>query len=148
MGAIVVPFRGTGGKRRLAGLSDDAHDRIALAMLADVLDAAVEVSRTVLVTSDTEGRRVAEDAGAEVVPDPGGGQSAAVAAALGLLPTDAALIVNADLPCVLPYDLRSLLAATPRGGIAIVPSADGRTNALSLPGPELFQPLYGSRSAK
>ena len=24
----------------------------------------------------------------------------------------------------------------------------GRTNALSLPGPELFQPLYGSNSAK
>jgi 2-phospho-L-lactate guanylyltransferase len=58
------------------------------------------------------------------------------------------MIVNADLPCVLPYDLRSLEAATPLGGIAIVPSEDGRTNALSLPSPDLFQPLYGANSAK
>jgi 2-phospho-L-lactate guanylyltransferase (CobY/MobA/RfbA family) len=56
--------------------------------------------------------------------------------------------VNADVPCVVPYDLRSLLAATPLGGIALVASVDGRTNALSLPAPELFQPLYGPRSAK
>jgi 2-phospho-L-lactate guanylyltransferase len=148
MGAIVVPFRGTGGKQRLAGLSPETHERVVLAMLRDVLAAATEVSRTVVVTGDESGRRVAAEVGAEVVADPGGGQSAAVAAALGLLPNDSLLILNADVPCVLPYDLRSLLAATPRGGIAYVPSADGRTNALSLPAPELFQPLYGAGSAK
>jgi 2-phospho-L-lactate guanylyltransferase len=148
MGAIVVPFRGTGGKQRLSGLSPEAHDRVVLAMLRDVLAATTEISRTVVVTADDGGRRAAEEAGAEVVNDPGGGQSAAVAAALGLLPNDSLLIVNADLPCVVPYDLRSLLAATPPGGIAYAPSADGRTNALSLPAPELFQPLYGSKSAK
>jgi 2-phospho-L-lactate guanylyltransferase len=148
MGAIVVPFRGTGGKQRLSGLSPDAHRRLVLAMLRDVLTAATEVSRTVVVTGDESGRAVAEEAGAEVVDDPGGGQSAAVAAALGLLPNDSLLIVNADVPCVLPYDLRSLLAATPRGGIAYVASPDGRTNALSLPAPELFQPLYGPGSAR
>jgi len=148
MGAIVVPFRGTGGKKRLSGLSPESHERIVLAMLQDVLTAATEVSRTVVVTSDGEGKRVAEGAGAEVVNDPGGGQSAAVAAALGALPNDSLLIVNADVPCVLSYDLRSLLAATPPGGIAYVASEDGRTNALSLPAPELFQPLYGSNSAK
>jgi len=148
MGAIVVPFRGTNGKQRLTGLDEEAHGRIVLAMLADVLAATTAVSRTVVVTGDESGRRVAGEAGAEVVDDPGGGQSAAVAAALGLLPPDSVLIVNADVPCVIPYDLRALLAATPRGGIAFVASADGRTNALSLPGPELFQPLYGSKSAK
>ena len=148
MGAIVVPFRGTGGKQRLSGLSPEAHDRVVLAMLRDVLAATTEISRTVVVTADDGGRRAAEEAGAEVVKDPGGGQSAAVAAALGLLPNDSLLIVNADLPCVVPYDLRSLLAATPPGGIAYVPSEDGRTNALSLPAPELFQPLYGPKSAK
>ena len=52
------------------------------------------------------------------------------------------------MPCVLQYDLRSLIAATPPGGIALVPSADGRTNALSLAAPELFEPLYGARSAE
>jgi len=148
MGAIVVPFRGTGGKRRLTGLSDEAHDRVVLAMLADVLAAATAVSRTAVVTSDEQGKEVARGAGAEAIDDPGGGQGAAVAAALGLFPADSVLILNADVPCVVPYDLRSLLAATPPGGIALVESEDGRTNALSLPAPHLFQPLYGPRSAK
>ena len=57
-------------------------------------------------------------------------------------------IVNADVPCIVPYDLRSLLAATRARGIALVESEDGRTNALSLPAPNLFEPLYGPRSAK
>jgi 2-phospho-L-lactate guanylyltransferase len=148
MAAIVVPFRGTGGKGRLRGLSDELRARLALAMLADVVAATTAVSRTVVVTSDEQGAEVAEAAGAETVADPGGGQGAAVAAALGLLPTDAVVIVNADVPCVTPYDLRSLVAATPAGGIALVASEDGRTNALSLPAPHLFQPLYGSRSAE
>src|SRR6266542_2815491 len=94
MAAIVVPFRGSGGKQRLSGFGEDAHRSI------------------------------------------------------GLVPADAVLILNADVPCVVPYDLRSLLAATPLGGIALVASADGRTNALSLPAPHLFEPLYSPRSAE
>lgn len=148
MAGIVVPFRGSGGKQRLTGFGKGEHRSIVLAMLADVLAAATEVSRTVVVTDDEDGRRVATDTGAEVVDDPGGGQGAAVAAAIGLFPSDAVLIVNADVPCVVPYDLRSLVASTPRGGIALVASEDGRTNALSLPAPHLFQPLYGPRSAE
>lgn len=147
MAGIVVPFRGSGGKQRLTGLGEEAHRAIALAMLADVLGATTEVGDTVVVSDDEEGRRVAVDAGADVIDDPGGGQGPAVAAAIGFFPADAVLIVNADVPCVVPYDLRSLLAATPAGGIALVASEDGRTNALSLPAPHLFQPLFGPRSA-
>jgi 2-phospho-L-lactate guanylyltransferase len=148
MAGIVVPFRGSSGKQRLTGFGKAEHKAIVIAMLADVLAATTEVSRTVVVTGDEDGRRVAVEAGAEVVDDPGGGQGAAVAAAIGLFPSDAVLIVNADVPCVLPYDLRSLIASTPRGGIALVASEDGRTNALSLPAPYLFEPLYGPRSAE
>jgi 2-phospho-L-lactate/phosphoenolpyruvate guanylyltransferase len=148
MAGIVVPFRGSGGKQRLTGFGKGEHRSIVLAMLADVLAAATEVSRTVVVTGDEEGRRVATEAGAEVVDDPGGGQGAAVAAAIGLFPSDAVLIVNADVPCVVPYDLRSLIASTPHWGIALVASEDGCTNALSLPAPHLFEPLYGPRSAE
>jgi 2-phospho-L-lactate guanylyltransferase len=148
MAGIVVPFRGLSGKQRLTGLDADTHRAVVLAMLADVLAATTIVGDTVVVTSDEDGRELARAAGARLVDDPGGGQSAAVAAALGLLEIDAVLIVNADLPCVVPYDLRSLLAATPPSGIALVASADGRTNALSLPAPNLFDPLYGPRSAK
>jgi 2-phospho-L-lactate guanylyltransferase len=148
MAGIVVPFRGLAGKQRLTGLHADTHRAVVLAMLADVLAAATTVGETVVVTNDAEGRRLAREVGARHVDDPGGGQSPAVAAALGLLEMDPVLIVNADVPCVVPNDLRSLLAATPLGGIALVASADGRTNALSLPTPNLFDPLYGPRSAE
>lgn len=148
MAGIVVPFRGSGGKQRLTGLGEESRRSLVLAMLADVLAAATQVGRTVVVTADEDARRLAADAGAEVVQDPGGGQGDAVAAAIGLFPADAVLVVNADVPCVVPYDLRALLAATPLGGIALVASEDGRTNALSLPAPHLFEPLYGPRSAE
>jgi 2-phospho-L-lactate guanylyltransferase len=148
MAVIVVPFRGLVGKQRLIGLGADKHRAVVLAMLADVLAATTIVGETVVVTNDDDGRRLAKAVGARLVDDPGGGQSPAVAAALGLLEIDAVMIVNADVPCVVPYDLRSLLAATPLGGIALVASADGRTNALSLPAPNVFDPLYGPSSAK
>jgi len=148
MAVIVVPFRGLVGKRRLIGLGADTHRAVVLAMLADVLAATTIVGETVVVTNDDDGRRLAKAVGARLVDDPGGGQSPAVAAALGLLEINAVMIVNADVPCVVPDDLRSLLAATPLGGIALVASADGRTNALSLPAPNVFDPLYGPSSAK
>jgi 2-phospho-L-lactate guanylyltransferase len=148
MAGIVVPFRGSGGKQRLTSLGEEPRRALVLAMLADVLAAATQVGRTVVVTADEDGRKLAADAGAEVVEDPGGGQGDAVAAAIGLFPSDAVLVVNADVPCVVPYDLKVLLAATPLGGIALVASEDGRTNALSLPAPHLFEPLYGPRSAE
>ena len=148
MGGIVVPFRGAGGKRRLVGLSGEDHERLQLAMFGDVLAATTAVWRTVVVTADAAGRAVAEAAGADVALDPGGGQGAAVASALALLPTTPALIVNADLPCVEEQDLHALIASTPRDGLAVVPSEDGRTNALGLAAPELFRPLYGPKSAE
>ena len=39
MAAIVVPFRGAGGKQRLGPLTDDEREALALAMLEDVLAA-------------------------------------------------------------------------------------------------------------
>jgi len=148
MAGIVVPFRGSNGKQRLTGLGEATHRAVVLAMLADVVAATTKVGRTVVVTEDGDARGLALEAGAEVVADPGGGQGAAVAAAIGMLPAAALLVVNADVPCVVPYDLRLLIAATPMGGIALVASEDGRTNALSLPAPHLFEPLYGARSAE
>jgi 2-phospho-L-lactate guanylyltransferase len=147
MAGIVVPFRGLSGKQRLTGLGAETHSAVVLGMLADVLAATTKVGETVVVTNDADGRALATSAGARVVDDPGGGQSPAVAAALGSIDIDAVLVVNADVPCVVPFDLRALLAATPLGGIALVASADGRTNALSLPAPNLFDPLYGPHSA-
>jgi 2-phospho-L-lactate guanylyltransferase len=148
MTRIVVPFRGAEGKQRLTGLGRNVHRAVVLAMLADVIAAVIEVGNGVVVTADDDGLRLARKADAEVVDDPGGGQGAAVAAALSALPAGPALVVNADVPCLRPEDLSELLAAIPFEGIALVPSADGRTNALGLAQPRLFEPLYGPRSAE
>src|SRR2546430_752259 len=148
MARIVVPFRGLAGKQRLTGLGPEGHRVVVLAMLVDVFAATTTVGLTVVVTNDLEGRRFAKEAGALLVDDPGGGQNPAVAAALGLLEINAVLIVNADVPYILPYDLHALLETTPLNNIGLMASTNDRTNTLNLPIPNLFEPLYGPRSAE
>ncbi|MBA2461115.1 MAG: 2-phospho-L-lactate guanylyltransferase [Actinobacteria bacterium] len=147
MTAIVVPFRGASGKRRLDA-PDELRAQLALAMLGDVVMACVSTARTLVVTSDPAARGVAAELGAEIVPDPGGGQGAAVAAALADLPDEPALVVNADVPCVVPHDLRTLARAAELGALGLVEAEDGTTNALALPQPAAFAPLYGPGSAR
>jgi 2-phospho-L-lactate guanylyltransferase len=115
-------------------------------MLADVLDACLALGPTVVVAPS--GTPTGE---ATAVPDPGGGQGAAVIAGL-----DAAvaagggppfLVVNADLPCVRARDLLALAGAVPDRGLAVAAAADGTTNALGLSSPDLFQPVFGPGSA-
>lgn len=143
---VVIPFAGAEGKTRLHS-STRIRRALAHAMLRDVLAACVQVGRTRVVTPDEEGAAAAREAGAEVVADPGGGQGLAVQAGLEGLEPGGILVVNADVPCVVPHDLRSLLAATPAGCLALVEALDGTTNALSLASPDAFAPLYGPRSS-
>ncbi|MGH3048658.1 MAG: 2-phospho-L-lactate guanylyltransferase [Gaiellaceae bacterium] len=146
MPTVVIPFAGARGKTRLHA-SSRVRRAVSLAMLADVVAAGVAIGRTRVVTPDEEGAATARDTGADVIADPGGGQGAAVEAGISDLEPGAILVVNADVPCVVPHDLRSLLAATPAGGMALVEALDGTTNALSLPAREAFAPLYGRDSA-
>ena len=143
---IVVPFRGDAPKRRLEA-DDEARSGLALAMLGDVLAAAVAVGRTLVVTGDAGARALAASLGAEVVDDPGGGQGAAVAAGLAHAGEGIVLVVNADVPCVVPRDLRTLAGAAELDALGLVEAADGTTNALALPDASLFAPLYGAGSA-
>jgi 2-phospho-L-lactate guanylyltransferase len=143
---VVIPFAGADGKSRLHE-SRRFRRILSLAMLGDVLAACLPVGAARVVTADDEGAQVARDAGADVVGDPGGGQGAAVARALDGVEPGAMLVVNSDLPCAAPADLRALLAATPAGGIALVEALDGTTNALSLSAAEAFADLYGRGSA-
>jgi 2-phospho-L-lactate/phosphoenolpyruvate guanylyltransferase len=133
--AIVIPYRGD-AKRRLPSALRAA---LAIAMLGDVVEAAVQVGRVLVVTDDAS----VVPSGAEIVADPGAGLGAAVAAALARV-EGPALVVNADLPAATPEALRRLSDA----GLALVEAADGTTNALSLPDPRAFVPLYGPDSAQ
>lgn len=146
MAPIVIPFRGLAGKQRIDA-PDELREQLALAMLGDVVAACVPTDRTLVVTRDEEGGELALELGAELVDDPGGGQGPAVAAALAELPDRPALVVNADLPCVVPQDLRTLASTAELGAFGVVEAEDGTTNALALPRPKLFSPLYGAGSA-
>ena len=147
MMAIVVPFRGRGGKRRL-DVSEELREQLSLAMLGDVLAACVATAPTRVVTSDPAAAEVATELGAAVVADPGGGQGPAVAAGLDGLPEGSTLVVNADVPCVVPHDLRTFATAAELGAFGLVEAADGTTNALALPTPSAFASLYGAGSAR
>ena len=146
MPAIVIPFAGVEGKTRLHA-SRRTRCELSLAMLGDVLAAALAIGTPRIVTPDADAAALARELDVELVADPGGGQGPAVAAALDGLDPGAILIVNADVPCVVPDDLRGLLAATPAGGVALVEALDGTTNALGISAPSVFAPLYGPDSA-
>jgi 2-phospho-L-lactate guanylyltransferase len=139
---VVVPFR-AGGKTRLP---EEIRREAALAMLGDVLEAAVAVGSVVVVTDEEAAAYVAAQSGARALADPGGGQSAAVETALAGL-DGPVLVVNADLPRVRPSDLNALGLPAKAGLLALVEARDGTTNALGLPFPGAFAPLYGPGSA-
>ena len=107
-------------------------------MLGDVVAAALEVGPVLVVTDDA----AVVPRGAEQIEDPGGGLGPAVAAGVARA-TGHAVVVNADLPCATPGAIELLAAA----GLALVEAPDGTTNALSLPDPRTFTPLFGPGSA-
>jgi 2-phospho-L-lactate guanylyltransferase len=132
--AIVIPYRGDAKQR----VSPPLRAAVAIAMLGDVVEAALGVGRVIVVTDDASVVPV----GAEVVSDPGLGLGEAVAAGLAAVEGHA-LVVNADLPAATAAALRQLASS----GLALVEAPDGTTNALSLPDPKVFAPLFGPGSA-
>jgi 2-phospho-L-lactate guanylyltransferase len=146
--SFVVPFRADMARRRLAPLPAVERERLALAMLADVLTACVSAGETVLAGDAAAALELAVGLGAKAVADAGGSHSGAVRSGLEAFGGGPVVIVNADLPCVQARDLLALVGATPPDGLALVRARDGGTNALSLATPSLFAPLYGPASAE
>jgi 2-phospho-L-lactate guanylyltransferase len=147
MPTVVVPFRGAEGKSRLAQLPHELRSAVAEAMLADVLAACAGLGPAYVVTPAAPCLELA----ATLIAEPDGGQGGAVRAGLDAAAAAAApapyLVVNADLPCATRGDLIALAEAAPEAGLALVPAADGTTNALALSSARLFAPLYGPGSA-
>jgi 2-phospho-L-lactate guanylyltransferase len=143
---IVIPFRGALPKQRVAA-PNEVRERLALAMLGDVLTACVATGRTLLVTDDAAARALADELGAETIEDPAGGQGPAVSAGLEHVEAGPVIVLNADLPCVVPHDIRTFAGAAELGALGLVEAEDGTTNALALPTASIFAPLYGAGSA-
>ena len=125
---VVVPVKGTpGAKSRLGG---DAAERAALAQ-AIALDtvaavvAADGVARVIVVTSSDLAGEL-RSLGADVVPDPGGGLTAAIGQGLLAAGTDAPVaVLLGDLPGLQPPELSAALADAGDLERAMVPDADG-----------------------
>lgn len=138
----IVPVKGLeGAKSRLApALSPAARADLVARMLDRVLTACDEASSVDSLLVVTPHPELAP--GRDVLVDEGIGQGAAVA--LGLSDPrarDGVLVVMADCPLVDADALdRVVAAARP---LALVPAADGGTNALALTDPSLLEPAFG-----
>jgi 2-phospho-L-lactate/phosphoenolpyruvate guanylyltransferase len=152
--AILPVKRFARAKQRLrAEVDGEARERLAAAMVADVLDVLVAypaLERVVVVTAEASVAEAATAAGAHVVHDADeAGQSAAVAIGVLVareeLAAQRALLVPGDTPALDPADLDALLARPEP--VAIVPDRHGTgTNALLLRPPAAIAPAFGPGS--
>src|SRR4051812_5911586 len=152
--AILPVKRFARAKQRLrAGVDGAARERLAAAMVSDVLGVLADyaaLERLVVVTAEASVAEAATAAGAHVVPDPDeAGQSAA--AALGVLvardelAAQRVLLVPGDTPTLAVADLDALL--TRPEPVVVVPDRHGTgTNALLLRPPTAIAPAFGPGS--
>lgn len=125
------------GKTRLVAPPGIARADLARAIATDAVTAAAgcsAVRRVVLVTSDpvVSGARPA-GAPVQVLPDPGGGLTAAIEAGVRQARADGAwpvAVLLPDLPALRPADLDAALAAVADHALAVVPDLEGTGSVL------------------
>jgi 2-phospho-L-lactate guanylyltransferase len=152
--AVLPVKRFDAAKQRLAAGMDGEHRRrLVEAMAADVLEAIGEartIERTIVVSDEPAAQRLAAEAGAEVLADPGGGHVEAALA--GIAAAEAAgagcvVLVPGDCPLLDPHELDRLLTGVPERYVGIVPDRHGTgTNALVLSPPSAIVPAFGEGS--
>ncbi len=155
----VVPFKGPGGKRRLAPLLDeDERYALARAMLADVLDALLAsdgLKGILLVTPDDDAtREVAHDRVQRLAEPVAGGLNGALALAQAAAVNGGVarlLVVPADVPLLGPDDVGAVVRAGDALGVgryAVIAPNTARTgtNALLLCPPDFIDPRFGADS--
>ena len=142
-------------KERLAGVLGPAErEALARAMyhhVIEVLCAARGFDRIVVVTSDAATAADARRRGAAVFQEPeqlshsrSADDAARRAAQLGAATV---VLLPIDLPLVTAAEIEGLLAAAPRPGVLIVPSADGTgTNAVVRTPPDAIASRFGPGS--
>ncbi len=156
MATAVLPVKrfGAAKQRLTAGFDAERRRELVGAMVADVLEAIGEarsIERTIVVSGDPTAQRLAAEAGAEVVPDPGdAGHIEAVQA--GIARAEAAgaqcvVLLPGDCPLLDPRELDHLLTGVPERYVAIVPDRHGSgTNGLVLRPPSAIVPAFGEGS--
>jgi 2-phospho-L-lactate/phosphoenolpyruvate guanylyltransferase len=151
----VLPVKrfGAAKQRLAAGIDDDRRETLVAAMLEDVLEAigaARAIERAIAVTDERRAAELAVAAGADVVPDPGGGHSGAAlagAARAQELGAGCVVLLPGDCPLLDPRELERLLTGMPDRYVSIVPDRHGTgTNALALAPPDAIRPTFGEGS--
>jgi len=158
IGAVVpVKALAAAKTRLLPDVSERDRERLALAMLEDILAALLavpELVRVVVATPDARAADAARAAGAEVWvrPDPGVDASVEAASAQAAPgPDDGVLVVLGDVAGARPEDLEAILAAgrgLGRPSVVLAPSNDGGTSALLRVPRDVIPVRYGPDSAK
>jgi 2-phospho-L-lactate guanylyltransferase len=139
-------------KTRLAPYGDAHRQELALAFAADVVLAAAEVARVLVVTDDARAAELLRGLGARVVADdPDAGLNPALQHGAELLREDApdlaVATLSADLPALLAPDLAAVLARVPQDGRGFVTDLVGTGTTLLAAGPGvLLDPSYGPGS--
>lgn len=152
----VLPVKRLGAaKQRLAaGIDGERRRQLAGAMVADVLEAIGEargIDRLIVVSGDPVAQELANDAGAEVVPDPeDAGHVEAALAGIARAEVEGAervVLLAGDCPLLDPRELDRLLTGIPERYVGIVPDRHGTgTNALLLSPPDAITPSFGEGS--
>ncbi len=153
--SALVPVKApaTAKSRLVPPLGRELAQRLALAMMEDVIEALChvpELARVVVVTPDADVARAAVEAGAEVLqrPDPGLNEAIeAGASELAREPGDGVLVVLGDVAAAQPADLARLLAANTGHGVVLAPSSDGGTSALLRVPHDVIPACFGPDSA-
>ncbi len=154
--AALVPVKSlAASKSRLVPqLGQAATERLAIAMLGDVLEALLAtrgLGRVAVATPDPDVARAARAAGAEVLLREDAGLNAAVeAAAAELAPArgDGILVVLGDVAGVRAGEIERLLHALDGPGVALAPSQDGGSSALLRVPRDAIPAAFGPGSAK
>lgn len=152
---LVVPVKGGPlAKSRLHPPPGVSRADLAEAVALDTLDAvaaALPPTRLTVVTSDRATSAHVHAIGARLLPDPGAGLAAAIAAGVASLaatPMPAVGVLLGDLPALRPEELATALRVATGHPRAFVPDAQGTGTVLltALPGWPL-RPAFGPDSA-
>jgi 2-phospho-L-lactate guanylyltransferase len=138
---IVVPVKGTASAKSRLGASAE----LALAIALDSVSAAL--GHRVLVVTSPRSASPFELLGARIVPDPGGGLNAAIAAGLATAGVAPVAVLLGDVPALLPSELAVALDLAAGHRMAMVADADGTGTVLTtaLEGAS-HRPLFGAGS--
>jgi len=134
-------------------LASDMVERVAEAMLRDVIEALLRVSTlasVVVVTPDPDVAAVARDAGAKALVRDDPDLNTAIdagAAAICREPGDGVLVVLGDVAGVRSEEIESLVEALVAPGVALAPSRDGGSSAVLRIPYAIVPACFGPNSA-